>query len=80
MKDTIRPAWLNNPYLPENRRRFTNAASLCWFTVGVLLLACDALAMAHFADGLAESLIFAALTLPTAFIVMVAGVYIRVQR
>lgn len=79
MKNTIQPAWLDNPYLPENRRKFTNAASLCWFAVGVLLLACDGLAMAHFADGLAESLIFAVLTLPTAFLILVAAVQIRLQ-
>ena len=79
MKDTIQPAWMDNPYLPENRRKFTNAASLCWFTVGIFLLACDGLAMAYFADGLAESLVFAALTLPTAFLVLVAAVQIRLQ-
>jgi len=79
MKDTIQPAWLSSPYLPENRRKFTNSASLCWFIVGVLLLACDGLAMAHFADGLGESLIFAALTLPTAFLILVAAVQIRLQ-
>jgi hypothetical protein len=41
-----------------------------WFCVGVALMIADGTAMHHFADSAVEACIIAALTLPTAFLVI----------
>lgn len=71
------PAWLNNPDIPENTRKRTRLAAALWFLAGCLLLMIDGLAMVHFCNTVTESFIFAALTAPTGFFIILAATEAR---
>lgn len=75
--DTIQPAWLKNPDLPENVRRTTRRDAACWLFVGVALLLADGAALAHFADSTVEAVILALLCMPTGLFVIAAGLEAR---
>jgi len=75
--DTITPAWLKNPDLPENVRRTTRRNAACWLFVGVALLLADGAALAHFADSTVEAVILALLCMPTGLFVIAAGLEAR---
>jgi hypothetical protein len=68
--DTIR---ISLSSVPKNTRRHTRLAQQLWFFVGVALLIADGTAMHYFADSAAEACIIAALTLPTALLVIAAA-------
>ena len=68
--DTIR---ISLDRVPKNTRRHTRLAQQMWFFVGVALLIADGTAMCHFADSALEACIIAALTLPTAVVVILAA-------
>lgn len=59
--------------IPANRRRRTQLAQQMWFCVGVAILIADGTAMYHFAESAVEACIIAALTLPTAILVIAAA-------
>lgn len=59
--------------VPANTRRHTRLAQQMWFFVGVALMIADGTAMYHFAESAIEACIIAALTLPTAFLVIAAA-------
>lgn len=71
-RDTIRIPL--NP--PANTRRAPVAAN-AWLVVGCLVLVCDAIAMAHFANDPVEASIIAALTMPLGVLTIVAAIYAR---
>jgi hypothetical protein len=55
---------------PPNTRRRSSTTAALWMLVGVLLLMCDGLALAHFANDVVEACILAALCMPTGLFVM----------
>jgi hypothetical protein len=71
------PAWLNNPDLPENTRRRDRVAATLWFILGMLLMIVDSFALVHFCNSLPEALVFALLTAPTGFFIMLAALEAR---
>ena len=63
--------------IPKNTRRHTQLAQQIWFFVGVALLIADGTAMHYFANSAIEACIIAALTMPTALLVMAAALNTR---
>jgi hypothetical protein len=58
---------------PPNIRRRSSTTAALWMLVGVLLLMCDGIALAHFANDVVEACILAALCIPTGLFVMLAA-------
>jgi hypothetical protein len=73
----FQPAWLDNPYLPQNTPKYTRLCASLWVLIGVLILMADGCAMAHFADSTVEAVIVAALTMPTGILVILAALEAR---
>jgi hypothetical protein len=73
----IQPAWLDNPYLPENTLKRTRLTAAIWLTIGVIILICDGLALAHFADNYVEALILGVLTVPSSIFVILCALEAR---
>jgi hypothetical protein len=67
------PAWLNNPDLPENTRKRSRSVAALWLFAGIAILVCDGLALAHFANNYAESLVLGILTIPSAAFVILCA-------
>lgn len=63
--------------IPQNRKRRIRLAQQVYFFVGVALLIADGTAMHHFADSVIEAVIIAALTFPTAALVIAAALQMR---
>jgi len=62
---------------PTNQRRHSRQVANLWLMVGVLLLICDAIAMAHLADDTIEACIIAFLTMPTGILVIIVALEAR---
>lgn len=75
--DTIRITRLDNP--PQNTARNTNLTAALWMLAGCLLLVCDGLALAHFANDPVEACILAALCMPTGLFVVAAAFQARLK-
>ena len=63
--------------IPENTRRHTRQVANLWLGVGVLILICDGIAMAHFANDAVEASIIAALSMPTGILTIIAALAAR---
>jgi len=73
----FQPAWLDNPYLPQNTPKYTRLCASLWVLIGVLILMADGIALAHFADDYVEAIILGVLTMPTAAFVIIAALEAR---
>ena len=73
----FQPAWLDNPYLPQNTPKYTRLCASLWVLIGVLILMADGIALAHFADDYVEAIILGILTMPTAAFVIIAALEAR---
>jgi hypothetical protein len=62
---------------PTNQRCNSRQVANLWLIVGVILLICDSIAMAHFANDTVEASIIAALSMPTGILVIVAALEAR---
>lgn len=70
-------AWLDNPDLPENTRKRSRSVAALWLFAGIVILICDGLALAHFANNYVESLILGILTIPSAAFVILCALEAR---
>lgn len=70
-------AWLDNPDLPKNTRKRTRTFAALWLFLGIAILICDGIALKHFANNYAESVILALLTMPSAGFVILCALEAR---
>lgn len=75
--DRVLSAWLTNPDNPRNQSRRRHIYAAIWMAAGAVLLLLDVAAIRWFATDALESLILAALTMPTGLFVLVAALEAR---
>lgn len=75
--DVIQPAFLTDPDRPANLRRYNRQAAAVWMLLGCILLICDGLALAHFADSALEAVVWAVLCMPTGIFIVLAALEAR---
>lgn len=75
--DRVLSAWLTNPDNPRNQSRRRHIYAAIWMAAGAVLLLLDVAAIRWFATDALESLILAALTMPTGLFVVLAALEAR---